>query len=597
MQSYACAAAIFLILFHVQSANAKYFYKLLSHRLAKVNHFVNTPQICVDRHHCGVNGIRKVSVEYYCQCNVGVSGKRCQNTFDVSFRLLSMSKGSSIPWKEGERNDGISIEVNGQVQDGTIWLPSGENYCFRLRTECLAGRPIYSHHVHCHHSRAPLLDIIPAGRVDDPQIVSGHSSGDNATRRAILATTKEPNEMSSIHKRETLAGKLKRLGKWKQYSEFTESLGIRRSGSNGTYVHHVNDFRDYMYAANITIGTPPQEFSVDLDTGSPDSWLPDPSCTTSCSCHDREPARKSPCALAPRELREHICPTTSGRGSRKEDYSACSGRKFDSSASSTYKDGHGKWAIHYGTGCSKGFDGVDVIRLGDGQGLVVKDYHFGQATCLGEQPVMFVSDGLFGLSPGKAYEGSDKSIIEAAAAQGLLDKPVFTVWLEEKGAEKNVRAGVFTYGGLDTENCGPVIDYRDTDYLWWKFDIEGVSVGNFSTSGKLQAVSDTGTTDLVGPPDQVEAILTELGVDPYTRVIDCDATFEPLVFTIGGKQYAVDHNQLIIHRWDDPSVCIVPIGAYPFSDYDWLLGDPWVRQYCQVHDFGKKNIGFAKANP
>lgn len=62
---------------------------------------------------------------------------------------------------------------------------------------------------------------------------------------------------------------------------------------------------------------------------------------------------------------------------------------------------------------------------------------------------MFVSDGLFGLSPGKAYEGSDKSIVEEAAAQGLLDKPVFTVWFEEKGRRRrtiNIR-GVGRWSG------------------------------------------------------------------------------------------------------------------------------------------------------
>lgn len=42
--------------------------------------------------------------------------------------------------------------------------------------------------------------------------------------------------------------------------------------------------------------------------------------------------------------------------------------------------------------------------------------------------------------------------------QAAKSKPTIVSVL---GAEKNVRAGVFTYGGLDTENCGPVIDYRD----------------------------------------------------------------------------------------------------------------------------------------
>lgn len=41
---------------------------------------------------------------------------------------------------------------------------------------------------------------------------------------------------------------------------------------------------------------------------------------------------------------------------------------------------------------------------------------------------------------------------------------------------------MFTYGGVDTTNCGPVIDYRPVtktgdDYEGWKFEIEGIALG------------------------------------------------------------------------------------------------------------------------
>lgn len=45
-----------------------------------------------------------------------------------------------------------------------------------------------------------------------------------------------------------------------------------------------------------------------------------------------------------------------------------------------------------------------------------------------------------------------------AIQQGLLDDPLFTVYLEKHGFTSNVPGGRFTYGAVDIDNCGPVID-------------------------------------------------------------------------------------------------------------------------------------------
>ncbi|KAH7698908.1 aspartic protease [Aphelenchoides avenae] len=407
---------------------------------------------------------------------------------------------------------------------------------------------------------------------------------------------------SRVQRRETLQGKLKRLGKWEEYRYVVETLNLRRAGTNGTYIHHVRDYGDFMYATNITIGTPPQLFAVDLDTGSPDSWLPDASCGSNCSGPEI-------CKKPPKALCHLVCPPSAcDGGDQPAGQDKCYGHKrFNGSASSTYSKADGTWFIKYGQGATSGINGIDTIRLGDDQGLVVKDYHFGQALCLtvdfGKD---FNADGLFGLSPGRAETGSGKTIIEEAAEQGLLDKPVFTVWLEEKGQDDGAVGGVFTYGGVDDKNCGPVLVYRevtkyDGDYMWWMFEFEGFSLGNYNQSGQtFSGVSDSGTSFLVGKPQYADAVAKAAGAAPFDPQngyeIDCDATFEPFVLTIGGKQYPVDHKQLIVHG--NPSTCVLALDQNPKQPFDWLLGDPWVRQYCQIHDMGEpKRIGFAKANP
>lgn len=64
--------------------------------------------------------------------------------------------------------------------------------------------------------------------------------------------------------------------------------------------------------------------------------------------------------------------------------------------------------------------------------------------------------------------------------------------LRNLGEGSHERAGVFTFGGIDTVNCGPLIDYRPikpltqrngtTKYHWWLFDVEEFSLGNQSST-------------------------------------------------------------------------------------------------------------------
>ncbi|KAH7693875.1 aspartyl protease precursor, partial [Aphelenchoides avenae] len=90
--------------------------------------------------------------------------------------------------------------------------------------------------------------------------------------------------------------------------------------------------------------------------------------------------------------------------------------------------------------------------------------------------------------------------------------------------------------------------------------------------------------------------------DADTYPIACDATFDPLTFTIGDWEYFVDHKQLIIKDPKFPFMCFLGIAELKVppgykAPFDFLLGDPWVRQFCQVHDFKQKRIGFAVAMP
>ncbi|KAH7712310.1 aspartic protease [Aphelenchoides avenae] len=290
-----------------------------------------------------------------------------------------------------------------------------------------------------------------------------------------------------FHRHHSAAAAQRRAARLNLFFEATQP-----GGANRTYPQQVNDFGDIIYVGNVSIGNPPQNFTVDFDTGSPDFFVPHGQCGyfKNCggACHQKN-------VTTDRCQEEFHCPADicSGKPYTLPPGSCAGLRGFDATKSSTYKKDGQAWYIDYGVGSASGFTAYETVRLGDAQSLLVNNYNFGLATCLDNGFSQGPNDGMFGLSPGRTdMAGEKKTVLEVAYDQGHLDEPVFTAWLEEKGAADNVRAGVYTFGGVDLEHCGPVIDYRRVTinnetqaYDWWKFDLEGVSLGDYKADGKL----------------------------------------------------------------------------------------------------------------
>ncbi|KAH7704427.1 ASP-6 protein [Aphelenchoides avenae] len=235
----------------------------------------------------------------------------------------------------------------------------------------------------------------------------------------------------------------------------------------------------------------------------------------------------------------------------------------------------------------------------DDSALIVPNTTFGQAYIIADffrgDPI----DGILGLAfQSNAVDGVQPVLIEAYN-NGILDQPLFTAYLKEKGAfAAGVNGGVYTYGAIDTENCGPIIAYQPlSSAMYYQFEATKFSFGSFSTSGSWQVISDTGTSLIGGPQGITDAIaaLVNGQFDDKNGVywIDCNVQFGPFTVTIGGNDYAIDRKQLVSQ---EPTGCILGITPQEaINGVQWILGDPFVRQYCNIYDFGNKRIGFAKA--
>jgi saccharopepsin len=226
------------------------------------------------------------------------------------------------------------------------------------------------------------------------------------------------------------------------------------------------DYMNAQYYAPISIGTPPQEFSVVLDTGSSNLWVPSVECTSiACFLH----------------------------------------KKYDHSKSSTYKANGSEFEIQYGSGSLSGYVSQDTVSIGD---LVIKKQDFAEAT---QEPGLAFAFGKFDGILGLAYDTISVNHIVPPfyqmLNQNLLDEPVFAFRLGDSEEDP----GEATFGGIDESAFSGKLTYvpiRRKGY--WEVELEKVSFGEeeLELEGTGAAI-DTGTSLIVMPTDVAEMLNKE----------------------------------------------------------------------------------------
>ena len=433
---------------------------------------------------------------------------------------------------------------------------------------------------------------------------------------AVVAAVAAAVYQTQLTHRPSLRRQLLKQGNGAWAKHVAKKEGRRALAKHGIlagFPQKVNDWDDSEYIGNITIGTPAQTFAVILDTGSSNLWIPDTTCDGSNDCPD-ECSDFITCIF---ECDESCCDESARRmydvtkkmpknhlfSSLKPKNAACNGKhKFDSSKSTTYvKDGK-SWSIEYGTGSASGFQGKDTVAFGDvgTNQLVVPKVTFGQATSLASFFAGDPLDGILGLAFQSLSVNNVKPVFQEAIDQKLVDQPLFTVWLEHEGFGENVAGGVYTWGAVDTTNCGPVLGYQPlSSATYYQFQMKGVSIGKVTDNNKYEVISDTGTSLLVAPTDITDKIAQAAGGtysdDWGLYTIDCKAKTPDLHLTIGSFKLTLTTANLIVPG--DDTTCIVAIEGQDSFGFgpDWILGDPFVRQYCNIYDMGNKRVGFAKS--
>ncbi|KAF5369929.1 hypothetical protein D9758_001011 [Tetrapyrgos nigripes] len=344
-------------------------------------------------------------------------------------------------------------------------------------------------------------------------------------------------------------------GAGRRFKQGGDDLYWTQAQVNGGHNVPLSNYLNAQYYSEITLGTPPQTFKVVLDTGSSNLWVPSTQCTSiACFLHT----------------------------------------KYDSSASSTYKQNGTSFSIQYGSGSMEGFVSHDTLSIGD---LAIKDQDFAEAT---KEPGLAFAFGKFDGILGLGYDTISVNHITppfySMINEGLLDEPVFSFRLgssEQDGGEA-------VFGGIDKSAYKGEITYVPVRRkAYWEVELEKVAFGDDELElENTGAAIDTGTSLIALPTDVAEMINNQIGATKswngqYT--VDCAKvpTLPDLSFYFGGKPYTLKGTDYIL---EVSGTCMSSFTGLDIPGTPlWIIGDVFLRRYFTVYDLGRNAVGFAES--
>lgn len=328
----------------------------------------------------------------------------------------------------------------------------------------------------------------------------------------------------------------------------------------------LTDTGNAQYYGPVTVGSPPQPFTVLFDTGSSNLWFPSKDCVN-CYFH----------------------------------------HKYDHSASNTYRANGTKWSIQYGSGSAVGYLSSDVVGIG---GASVRAT-FAEVT--NEPGITFdlaMFDGICGMAFTSISVDGVTPLWEVLYNQGVVARKAFGFYLET--APPNApfaNNGEMALGGADSSKfVAPMTYIPLISETYWLVNAPQVMLGN-RIIGAFQAVVDTGTSLLVFSTQYASLINNQLGCFSVSVLrgecfyLGCpDQSQMPgLTYYLGsgsGTPFTLPPSYLVdmIHA-DGFDECISTILGLDIPNRPTLLiaGDVFLRRYYSYYDGEGKLIGLAQA--
>ncbi|KAI9444480.1 acid protease [Lactarius indigo] len=324
--------------------------------------------------------------------------------------------------------------------------------------------------------------------------------------------------------------------------------GLRKKGSGDPLIDDIEE----MWYGPITVGTPAVTYTVDFDTGSSDMFLPASKCDSSCSGHTL----------------------------------------YNPKSSSTSSDVRQTFELQYADGSTvSGEQYTDTVTLA---GYKATRQTLGAATTFSSefQSDQFPADGVLGMAYESISDYGASPVFQTLVSQGQVSVPVFSFYLSESGSELYI-------GGTNKDHYKGSFTYMPVTTLgYWQGPFDKISVKGRTVvrGGDFDAIIDTGTTQVVGDPENVQALYDRIPGSNYVGsgiwTIPCDFNTSVSI-TFSGKEFQINASTFNLGRiLPDSSDCVGGFGAMDQFGI-WTIGDVFLRNVYTTFDLGKNRVGFA----
>lgn len=320
----------------------------------------------------------------------------------------------------------------------------------------------------------------------------------------------------------------------------------------------VQNSYNLQYSTIIGFGTPVQQLSLTLDTGSSYTWVP----STNCYCHE-------------------------------------SLNSFDDKASSTYRNLSQEVTLRYGIGAVKGYFSKDTLTLGD---LKAQNQTF-VLTTFDTDLDSLASDGLLGLGF-KELSDNTPTFIDTLKSQNQISSSIFSFYINNK--DNSYTDSVFTIGEYGLQKYGTGVSMKIDvieGYGFWLSYLDSFYVGGKKLNRKMSiAIIDLGSSLISAPQTMYKKYSREIMannkkcMDIGFIVCDCSfgdyRNFPDLVYTMNGVDFVIHAENYIYY---ENGYCYLLLEGNGLDEY-WILGQPFFREYYTVFDMENKQITASPAN-
>eukprot|EP00929_Paragymnodinium_shiwhaense_P043094 TRINITY_DN22200_c0_g1_i1.p1 TRINITY_DN22200_c0_g1~~TRINITY_DN22200_c0_g1_i1.p1 ORF type:complete len:468 (+),score=113.15 TRINITY_DN22200_c0_g1_i1:89-1492(+) len=338
------------------------------------------------------------------------------------------------------------------------------------------------------------------------------------------------------------------------------------------------------YYGDVTVGTPPQKFTVIFDTGSGHLMVPSVECESKgCVNHKRFITNQSSTYMAIGWADSPLTPAAS-------------------------EDDRDTTVVNFAMGDAVGQYARDKVCLGTETAFCAMA-DFVETTEESDNPFAAAEwDGILGL--GQAVSDADEFNVFAELATKSTPKmhmPVFAVYLGRRIEDE----AEITFGDVRKERMASELTWVPVyEEGYWQFQfsevlIDGKPLNLCKKYGErqCQAVLDTGSSLMMGPQHDLTPILKALSfVNDTQRNCSTKEKFPSLSFVIQNKTFTMDPDDYMDRSRNNHPVgqesCwahMMPVGDTGRGPI-FVLGMPFLRAFYTAYDVKNKKIGIALAN-